>query len=152
MAVLHKCLTRLSNFDQSQHKNWTKSATNALSWWAKSTATVFPACNSWLNFRVRGQFKIKILIVRPKYTTYFIWFFKKKKLEPAIIWKLATCQRIPSKKYFTSMSWHMSPRYSHVILVSSYHVLTAVNWPFCECPIYKMWTCQDTPETPLPLF
>ena len=48
-----------------------------------------------------------------------------------------------------SMSWHMNPRYSHVILVSGYPVLTAVNWPFCECPIYKMWTCQDTPETPL---
>ena len=50
--------------------------------------------------------------------------------------------------HVTSMSWHMSPRYGHVILVSGYPVLTAVNWPFCECPIYKMWTCQDTPETP----
>ena len=28
---------------------------------------------------------------------------KKKKLEPAIIWKLATCQRITSKRYSTSM-------------------------------------------------
>ena len=28
------------------------------------------------------------------------------------------------------MSWHMSPRYGHVILVSGYPVLTAVNWPF----------------------
>ena len=56
--LLHKFCpwTQLSNFDQSQHKNWTKSVTNAWSWWAKSKATVFPACNSWLNFRVRGQF------------------------------------------------------------------------------------------------
>ena len=50
--------------------------------------------------------------------------------------------------HVTWMSWHMSPRYVHVILVSGYPVLTAVNWPFCECPIYRMWTCQDTLETP----
>ena len=31
-------------------------------------------------------------------------------------------------------------------------VLTAVNWPYYKCPINKMWTCQDTPETPLPPF
>ena len=39
--------------------------------WTK--ATVFPACNSWLNSRARGQFAIKILIVRHINTTYFIW-------------------------------------------------------------------------------
>ena len=41
----------------------------------KTTAretSVFPACSSWLNFRVRGQFEIKILIVRHINTTYFI--------------------------------------------------------------------------------
>ena len=53
--------------------------------------------------------------------------------------------------HVTSMSWHTSPRYGHVILVSGYPILTAVNWPFCECQIYKMFTCQDTPETPPPL-
>jgi len=36
------------------------------------------------------------------------------------------------------MSWHMSSRYGHVILVSGYPVLTAVNWPYCECQIYKI--------------
>ena len=58
--MLHKFCpwTQLSNFDQSQHKNWTKSVTNAWSWWAKSKWTVFPACNIWLNFRVRIQFEI----------------------------------------------------------------------------------------------
>ena len=71
--------------------------TNAWSWWEKSKATVFPACNSWLNFRVRGQFEIKILIVRHINTTYFIWILKKIKLEPAIIWKPVPCQRITSK-------------------------------------------------------
>ena len=70
--------------------------TNAWTWREKSKATVFPACSSWLNFRVRGQFEIKILIVRHINTTYFIWI-KKIKLEPAIIWKLVTCQRITSK-------------------------------------------------------
>ena len=54
--------------------------------------------------------------------------------------------------HVTSMSWHMSPRYGHGILVSGYPVLTAVNWPYYECPIQKMWTCQDTPEIPLPSF
>ena len=183
--------------------------TNAWSWWAKSKATVFPACNSWLNFRVRGQFEIKILIVRQKYTTYFIWTFKKKitwacdhlqtsnlsadnltsmgrHLSPrygqvilvsgylvltAVNWSQHWCPICVSvflcsdpklaRKYeiehwsrssktinwsadrfqinhVTSLSWHMSPRYGHVILVSGYPVLTAVNWPFCQCPIYKM--------------
>ena len=182
--------------------------TDAWSWWTKSKATVFPACNSWLNFRFRSQFEMKILIVRQKCTTYFIRIFKKIKLEPAIIWlqkildfddgsihepairSSDTGQRIPcfdsckllttlmsnmcavcalsvscalklARKYeiehcsrssktinwsadsfqidhVTSMSWHMSPRYGHVIPVSGYPVLTAVNWPFWECPIYKM--------------
>ena len=29
--------------------------TIAWSWWAKSKATLFPGCNGWLNFRVRGR-------------------------------------------------------------------------------------------------
>ena len=37
------------------------------------------------------------------------------------------------------MSWHMSPRYGHGILVSGYPVLTAVNWPYCEYPILKSY-------------
>ena len=77
--MLHKSSswTHLSNFEQSEHKNWTYSVTNAWPGWEKSKATVFPACNSWLTFRVRGQFYIKILIVRPKNKTYFIWMEKK---------------------------------------------------------------------------
>ena len=50
------------------------------------------------------------------------------------------------------MSWHMSPRYGHGILVSGYSVLTAVNWPYCEFRMLKTWTCQDSPETPLSSF
>ena len=48
--------------------------------------------------------------------------------------KQLTGQRTASKKHATSMNWHMSPPYGHVILVSGYPVLAAVNWPFCECP------------------
>ena len=35
--------------------------------------------------------------------------------------------------HVTLMSWHMSLRYGHGILVSACPVLTAVNWPYCEC-------------------
>ena len=78
--MLHKFSTwsHLSNFDQSDHKYWTKSVTNAWTWWEKSKATLFPACRSWLNFRVRGQFEIKILIGRHINTTYFIWIKKNQ--------------------------------------------------------------------------
>ena len=41
--------------------------------------------------------------------------------------------------HVTSMSWHMSPPYGHGILVSDYPVLTAVNWPYWECPILKSY-------------
>ena len=73
-------------------------------------------------------------------TTYFIWI-KKNKLEPAIIWKLVTCQRITSKRYSTSVGRHLSLRYGKVILVSGYPVLTAVNWSQHWCAIYvcNLW-------------
>ena len=58
------------------------------------------------------------------------------KLEPAIIWKLVTLQRITSKRYSTSMGRHLSPRYGQVILVSGYPVLTAVNWLQHLCAIW----------------
>ena len=60
---------------------------------------------------------------------------KKIKLEPAIIWKLVTCQRITSKRYSTSMGQHLSPQYGQVILVSGYPVLKAVNWSQHWCAI-----------------
>ena len=47
------------------------------------------------------------------------------------------------------MSWHMSPRYAHGILVSGNPVLTAVNWPYCECPILKSYIKDvDLPTHP----
>ena len=90
--MLHKFSTwsHLWNFDQSEHKNWTKSVTNAWSWRAKSKATVFPACNGWLNFRLRGHDIHEIHDI-------FYVNFQKMKLEPAIILKLVTFQGITSK-------------------------------------------------------
>ena len=55
-----------------------------------------PVLAAELNFRVRGLFEIKILIVRHINTPYFIWI-KKNELEAAIILKLVTCQRITSR-------------------------------------------------------
>ena len=52
-----------------------------------------------LNFRVRGQFEIKILTVRGHSdinTTYFIWVIGKNKLKPAAM-KLVICQWLTSK-------------------------------------------------------
>ena len=47
------------------------------------------------------------------------------------------------------MSWHMSLRYAHGILVSGNPVLTAVNWPYCECPILKSYIKDvDLPTHP----
>ena len=61
-------------------------------------------------------------------TTYFIWFKKEFILEPAIAWKLVTCQIL------TLMGQHLSPRYGQVILVSVYPVSTAVNSSQRWCP------------------
>ena len=63
--------------------------------------------------------------------------------EPAIIWKLVTCQRITSKRYSTSMSRHLSPRYGQVILVSGYTVLAVVNWSqhWCTRCVQYQFSC-----------
>ena len=120
--------------------------TNVWPWWEKSKATVFPACNSWLNFRIWGQFEIKILIVRHINNNIFHMNLKKIKLEPAITWKLVTCQRITSKKYLTSMGRHLSPQYGQVILVSGYPVLTAVNNIEHWCPICVHYQFSCAPK------
>ena len=53
---------------------------------------------------------------------------EKHKLETAINKELTTAQRKTSKEHVTSISWHLSPQYSHVTLVSRYPILTEVNW------------------------
>ena len=95
----------------------------------RSSPPVF--LNNWLNFCVRGQFEIKILIVRGHSdinTTYIIYKHNIYQLAPAIIWKLVTCQQTTSTKYSTSIGRHLSPRYGQVRLFRGYLVLTAVNW------------------------
>ena len=62
-------------------------------------------------------------------TTYLIWIIEKNKLEPAIIWKLVTCQGITSEKYWTSMGRHLSrDTVRWYWSADHYLVLTAVNW------------------------
>ena len=63
-----------------------------------------------------------------------------------IIWKLVTCQRITSKRYSSSMSRHLSPRYGQVILVSGYPVLTAVNWSQHWCAICVQYQSSCAPK------
>ena len=70
----------------------------------------------------------------------------KIKLQPAIIWKLVTCQRITSKRYSTSIGRHLSPRYDQVILVSGYPVLTAVNWSQDWCAICLQYQSSCAPK------
>ena len=86
--------------------------------WEKSKAIAFPACKSRLNFRVRDQFEIKILKVWLMNTTYCLRILKKIELDPAIIWKVATCQRITWKKHSNSVLPYLSPRYGQAILVN----------------------------------
>ena len=70
----------------------------------------------------------------------------KIKLEPAIIWKLVTCQQITLKRYSTSMGRHLSPRYDQVILVSGYPVLTAVKWSQDWCAICLQYQSSCAPK------
>ena len=90
----------------------------------------FPACKSWLNSHVRGQFEIKSLIVRLINTTSYFLCVKKIELEPTIIWKVITCQRITSK---TRTQWADSWAHDTVRWWWSTDavVLTAVNWLNC---------------------
>ena len=46
------------------------------------------------------------------------------------------------------MSWHMSPRYGHVIMVSGYPFLTVVSWPFCESNIQDVDLPRHAWDTP----
>ena len=118
--------------------------TDAWPCWEKSKATnmsPMPVKTGWIlasdqNFNCVAHIKHNI----------FHMNFKKTKLEPAIIWKLVTCQRITSKRYSTSMSRHLSPRYGQVILVSGYPVLTAVNWSQHWCAMCVQYQSSCAPK------
>ena len=91
----------------------------------------------WCPICVHYQFSCALKLARKYEIEHWSWGSK------TINWSVDNFQI----NHVTSMSWHMSPQFGHVILISGYPVLTAVNWPFCECPTYKMWTCQDTPDS-----
>ena len=104
--------------------------TNAWTWWEKSKTTgmsSLPVKTGWI-LASEVSLKSKFSLCGTYKTQHISYEFKKIELEPAIIWKLVTCQRITSKRYSTSMGRQVSPRYGQVILVSGYPVLTAVNW------------------------
>ena len=58
--------THLSNFDQSEHKNWTvvERDQRVTMLREKPLSSLLEYLNDWLNFRVRDQFEIKMLIAR----------------------------------------------------------------------------------------
>ena len=74
-----------------------------------------------------------------------IWVHYQFSCAPKLTWKYGIEHWSRSSKtinwsadsfqinHVTSTSWYMSLRYGHVILVTGYPVLTAVNWPYCEC-------------------
>ena len=102
---------------------------NAWPWW--KVKSNFPIRKSWLNSCVRDQFEIQSLIVCLINTAFHFLCVKKIELEPAIIWKVVTCQRITSKNS-NSVGWYLSPRYGQVMIVSGCCSLTAVNWTSLE--------------------
>ena len=81
----------------------------------------------WCPICVHYQFSCALKLARKYEIEHFSWSIK------TINWSADSFQI----NHVTSMSWHISPQYGHVILVSGHPVLTAVNWPFCECPICK---------------
>ena len=83
--------------------------TNAWPWWEKSKTTVFPACNGWLNFRVQGQFEIKLLIVRYINTTYFIRVWEKNYNWACDHFKTSNCSTDNFKKILDLDGWTPEP-------------------------------------------
>ena len=56
--------THLSNFDQPGHKNWTVVERDQRVTMVRKVSSLLVFLNDWLNFCVRDQFEIKMLIVR----------------------------------------------------------------------------------------
>ena len=79
-----------------------------------------------LNFRLRGPFEIKILIVLSQHNTFDMNHWKKINLSLGS-YETGNLSADNFKKFLTSMGRHLSPRYSQVILVCGYPVLIAVN-------------------------
>ena len=92
----------------------------------RSSPPVF--LKNWLNFRVRGQFEIKIVTVQGHSDLTYISCESLEKINLSLrSFETGNLSADNFKKYSTSMGRHLSPRYGQVILVSGYPVLTAVN-------------------------
>ena len=101
---------------------------------SESKVASFPTCKNWLNFRVRGQFEIKILLLQLMNTTYFLCISKN--------WTW-TCDHLKTinlsagnlKKYSTSMGRYLSPLYGQVD--------TGQRIPcFDSCQLITTWICD----------
>ena len=134
--------SHLSNFDQSECKNWLWPTLDHGEKSQKQLSSLLVIAG-WI-FTSEVRFKIHILIVWHVNTTYFIWIWKKIKLDPAIIWSNLSANNF--KKYSASMGQHLSPRYSQVILISRYPDLTAVNWSQHWCAICVQYQFSCTPK------
>ena len=98
--MLHKfyAWTHPSNFNQSEHKNWTWSVTNTWPWKEK----VFPAC---ILKKLAEFLRLRSVWNQNRNSAGGYWHkhnifdmnLKKSKREPQIIWKRINCQRITSK-------------------------------------------------------
>ena len=105
----------------------------------RSSPPVF--LKNWLNFCVRGQFEIEILIVwghSDINTTCFILIIKKN----FSLRSFETGNMSEKKKLLDLDGRHLSPRYGQVILVSGYPVLIAVNWSQHWCAIAISFLCR----------
>ena len=117
----------------------------------KVKSNCLPCRNRWLNFRVRGQFEMKILIVRAHKNNIFHINLKKIKLKPATIWKLVTCQRIASKNTRTRwvdtwtrdlVGWYWSADtvfYSCQLITTLMCNMGAILVLLCSQTSWKVW-------------
>ena len=120
--------------------------TNAWPRWEKSKTTVFPACNSWLNFRVRGQFEIKLLIVRHINTTYFMSLKKKNYTWACDHLKTSNCS---TKKILDLDGWTPEPTIrssdtgQRISCFDSRQLITTLMCNMCTISVFLCsQTCQ----------
>ena len=91
------------------------------------STTYFICILKKLNLSLRSFEKQQLFKSAAHEHDLFYIHFKKLELEPAIVRKVETCQRITSRKHSNSVGRYLSPRYGQSILVSRNTILTAVN-------------------------
>ena len=128
-AIIWKLVTCLRITSKNTWPRWVNTWARDTVKWYWSADTLFLTAVNWSQHGcpicVHYQFSPALKLAR-KYEIEH-WSRSSK----TINWSADSFQI----NHVTSMSWHMSPRYRHVILVSGYPVLTAVNWPYCESSV-----------------